>query len=110
MNLNSSPEENFRYHGALPPDQIVELLDGAARLEAIDDIDGYLTEAKGCYPAEDFLRMELAELREFAKKMRGQNKGEFMDLIGRIEEARDEQNQAAEYGAEQLTLALKAIE
>lgn len=110
MNLNSSPEENYRYHGALPADQIEDLLDGAIRLEAFDAIDGYLTEAKGCYPAEDFLHMELTELREFAKKMRGDNKQDFLGLIERIEEARDEQNRTAEYGAEQIKLALKAIE
>lgn len=105
-----TPEENYRIKGVVPREQMVQLLDDAARLESIEDIEGDLSEAKGCYPDEDFLHMEIAELREWAKRLRGENKDDFLELIDRIEGSRDAQNQTAEHGAELITRALKAIE
>ncbi|UUZ75471.1 hypothetical protein LP414_27535 [Polaromonas sp. P1(28)-13] len=109
MNTNLSAEENFRIHGKLPADQIEELLDLALVADKVDDAKHYMQEVKSGFPEEDFLHAELAEMNEFVKAMRGQNKANFKDLIGRIEERRNEQNQAAEHGADQLKQALKAL-
>ena len=109
MNTNYTPEENYRIYGALPNEQMCDLLDGVAKLEKIEDTETYIEEAKGCFMSEDFMHEELNDLNGFAKTMRGERKDDFLGLIQRIEDQISAGRQESEHGIDQLKQALKAM-
>lgn len=110
MNTNLSAEENFRIHGAVPAEQLVELLDGVDLIDKVDTAQIHMREASASFAKEDFLQEEVAELRVWLKSKRGQNKADFESLIERIEQALADQRGEAEYGADELKQALKALD
>lgn len=109
MNLNLSPEENYRHHRALPPEQIATLLDSAIALEAMEDFASSLYEAKDCLPEPGFLKDEIEQLKEFSMRMQGNNLSDFLLLIDCIESDIADQYENAKHGAEQLAKVIRRL-
>lgn len=75
--------------------------------DGMGGIETHIKEGAGCMPGEDFLCEEVAELRDFAKKSKGERKQDLTTLIDRIEAKLTEQAQSGDYAADEFRKALK---
>lgn len=101
---NMTHEEFYRVNGTLTPERIDSLLDEKGTLEAFD-VREYVPcaqEAKGCFIGEDFMQEHLDDLKDIAKRLRGDNRNSLLMLIDRMESTIQEACQSAEYGASEL--------
>lgn len=108
--LTLTPSEHFRMHGTLPDRAIEDLLVEAAKTDVLDDIGGYIDEAKGCYLGEDFADKRIGELKNFAKRLRGDNKSALLTIIEELEGEVKEAKESGNYGYDELKKALALIE
>ena len=106
---NLSPSETYRMYGALTRDQIEELIACGEGMEKIDGATGYIDEAKGSFPDEDFLAKPIKAMQELAKSVRGANREALEKIIAQLSEIQTTTYQQAEYGLEQLESAATAI-
>ena len=107
---NLSAKEHFRLNGQVPEDMLETLLDRAGALESLGGLDAHLSEAKGCYPAEDFIEPIRWQLQELHKTLRGANR----EKLGGILESLDDLAQCifnqTDYGRDELRKALNIIQ
>lgn len=102
-------DEQMRMFGTVQGSALDRLVEESVLIEGTYEALANVDEALGCFIEEDFLSLEILELKEWLKSKRGQNKAEFQDLIGRIEQAIKEALTSAEHGAAELKQAKKTI-
>lgn len=113
MNINHSnlsAREHLRINGQVPADMLESLLDKEEKINSIAGIEAHLSEAKSCFPAEDFLEPIRWELQELHKNLRGANR----EKLGGILESMDDLAQLvfneSDYGRDELKQALSIIQ
>jgi hypothetical protein len=86
---NLSPEEEFSLTGTLRPEQIEKVLDNPLVDEnVVESVLEHVEDIRGNFPKEDFLSREISRLDEMAKRLRGANREELMEIsymLDRIE-------------------------
>jgi len=107
---NLTPAEQYRINGTLSAETIESLLETSEALEKAQDITGQLSEALGCYPAEDFLASFIDDLHKLAKRLRGDNRDEAMRLIESAEDLQQCVFNEGDYGRSELREARKTLE
>ena len=108
---NMTPREEFRLNGTLCEASIEALIvehEDSPALE-LDSIECWVSEAKGCFPDEDFLTSVRSDIQTIANRLRGRNKLELMDLVEKLGQIESEISQQAEYGADELKKALDCL-
>ena len=105
-----SNQDIFRLTGTLPVARIEQLLDAEETAQSLDGIEAHISEAKGCFAAEDCLADLINDIQALAKGMRGENRKALLALAETAEERQRELAQEGEYGADELRQALKAID
>ena len=113
MKINHSsltPKEHFRLNGQVPADMLETLLDRADALESLGGLDAHLSEAKGCFPGEDFIEPVRWQLQDLHRSLRGANR----EKLGGILESLDDLAQCifnqTDYGRDELRKALNIIQ
>lgn len=101
--------EEFRLYGCLSKARTEELLDCELAMEVSYDAAGYIDEALGQWPEEDFLDDVIEGLKEQAKHRRGDKAVAMRASIALLEEIAQTVQQSAEHGQEQLGKALKLL-
>jgi ABC-type sugar transport system substrate-binding protein len=110
INANLSADERERIAYINGDTNTAGLLAAQAAIEELGGPLDYIKEARGFVPPEDWMQDEIDELRTLALSMRGDKRVALGDILRRIEDKRDEQARASEYGMEQLDKAAEAIE
>lgn len=108
--MNMTPKEHLHYGIPMPAKKLEQLVDSACYEEKASTASDYLTDAEGCFPGEDALELELANLRQLAGALRGKNKETLIYFIGEIEDWRVRMNQESEHGADLIRQALKELQ
>lgn len=107
---NLSAREHLRLNGTIPAEMLESLLDKEEKLQTISGIEAHLSEAKACFPAEDFLEPIRQALQELHKNLRGANR----EKLGGILESLDDLAQCvfneSDYGRDELRKALATIQ
>lgn len=108
---NMTHEEFYRVNGTLTPERIDSLLDEQSNLESFDvrEFTAYAQEARGCYIGEDFAQEHLDDLRDIAKRLRGDNRNSLLMLIDRLQDSVKEAVGNAEYGASELDKIISTV-
>lgn len=108
---NMTHEEFYRVNGTLTPERIDAILSERDTLEAFDvrEFAPCAQEARGCFIAEDFAQEHLYDLRDIAKRLRGDNRNSLLMLIERLESTIQEACQSAEYGASELDKIISTV-
>ena len=104
-----TPREELRMTGALRPETIERLIDAYEEYSAQDSVYVYCEEATAGFPAEDFLREAINEVKGFAKLLRGENRKEALEIAQTLEGIQTQVSQSAEYGREQLDKAITIL-
>lgn len=107
-----TPREEFRLNGTLSETTIEALIvehEDAPAVE-FDSVECWIKEAKGCFPAEDFLTSVRNDILTIANRLRGQNKLQLLDLVQKLGEIESEISQQAEYGSTELRKALNELQ
>lgn len=107
---NLTHAEQYRINGTLSAEAIESLLDTSEALEKAGGVTSQLSEALGCFPAEDFLASFIDDLHELAKRLRGDNRAEAMRLIESAEDLQQCVFNEGDYGRSELREALKTLE
>lgn len=89
---------------------VAELAGRLIDAEGVGDVKPHLDEAYSQFPEDDFLSSITEELGELADKMRGPNKATLKAIIERLGELELSTARATEYGREELTKAIDAID
>lgn len=108
---NLSHAEYFLLNGALSEErteQALTDLDEAISLD-VREYAPYAEEARSGFASEDFMQEEVSDLHYFAKRLRGNNKEEFLTYIENIETKLQELRGQVEYGNEQLSKIITTI-
>lgn len=108
---NMTPREEFRLNGTLCEASIEALIiehEDSPALE-LDSVECWVSEAKGCFPSEDFLTSVRNDILTIANRLRGRNKLELLDLVQKLGEIESEVTQQSEYGADELRKALDCL-
>lgn len=108
--MSLTPREHMKLHGALPADQLEDLIDWQERTADVSDVACHLTEAGGQYPAEDFLSGPIARLHALAKKIRGDNRSDLLAIIEALDDVAQTTFSAADYGRSELHKAKTSLE
>ena len=88
-----------------------QLADRVDADEAIESASVHVEEARGCFPAEDFLQDELSELRGIIRNMRKSDlRASLENLFQHMEDTQSREFQQAEYGADELKKVLALLE
>ena len=105
-----SAKEHFRLNGQVPVDMLETLLDRADALESLGGLDAHLSEAKGCFPGEDFIEPVRWQLQDLHRSLRGANR----EKLGGILESLDDLAQCifneSDYGRDEIRKALDIIQ
>jgi hypothetical protein len=107
--INMTPEEEYRLNGVVTGDRLINLLDAATVVESADGACSQCQEALGCFPDEGFMGAEIDELDAFAKTLRGDKRDRFLETVNSMKSKLQDQEQAAEYGADELRKAIKTM-
>lgn len=107
--VHYSAEEQYRHYGRIEGPICADLLGFEAQVEALDGIEAHLQEAKGQYPAEDFLTDIASRLTALAKNLRGENRDTLKEISDELSSLAQSTWQAAEYGRSELTAAQKLL-
>lgn len=113
MNINYSnlsAREHFNLNGTVPREMLESLLDKEDLLKNLDGLDAHISEAKGCFPAEDFLEPIKTSLIELQKRLRGSNRDELGAIIESLDDLAQLTFNESDYGRDELRKALTAIE
>ena len=105
-----TPAEQYRINGQLSPETIESMLDNAESIERCDGVSVQVTEALGCFPAEDFLASFIEDLHKLSKRLRGENREEALRLIESAEDLQQCVFNEGDYGRSELREALKTLE
>ena len=107
---NLSAREHLRLNGQVPADMLETLLDRADALESLGGLDAHLSEANGCYPAEDFIEPVRWQIQDLHTSLRGANR----EKLGGILESLDDLAQCifneSDYGRDEIRKALNIIQ
>src|SRR5205085_12052465 len=100
---NLDHEEYARLHGGLlSPERVDEVLEAFHALPDVEAIDTKIHEARGCFPAEDFLSEVISLAGTLKARSRGANK-DFADrLFAMLEDVAQCTFNAADYGRAEL--------
>lgn len=103
---NMTHEEFYRVNGTLTPERIDSMFEKCDEAEAWQDLTPCIQEAHSCFIEEDFLQKEILKLQAFAKRLRGDNKAELLQLIEDMEGEITQAIASAEYGVSELNKCL----
>jgi len=106
---NISPEEYYRMYDELDNERIEYLLQNQRDENAFSDVEIGIEEAQAQYMGEDFLKDEIDQLFDLAKRLKGYNRETLNSLISKIELEVDKEKAASEYRADELNKVLKLI-
>lgn len=113
MNINHSnlsAREHLNLNGRVPRDMLEALLDREDRLTALDGLEAHISEALGCFPAEDFLNPIKELLVSLHKNLRGANKDKLAGIIEDLDDLAQCTFYESDYGRDELRKAKTAIE
>jgi len=102
-------EEEFRLTGTLSAKKIEVLLDFEAMAQALAGVENRLLDAKAQFPSEDFLSGALLRLQALAKRVRGSNRTELLEIIESLVQIQSQQFQSSEHGISELDEAIGEI-
>lgn len=105
---NMTAREVLRQHGYLPESVAETVIDAAEFAEKADDISCEVLEGTGG-PGEDCLQSHIDYLRDFVKRLRGDNRADLLLEIERLEQTQLEFWQSTEYRTEKLNSALRML-
>ena len=101
--------EEFQMFGEITGSRAEEAMNAIVMGENVPSIKAHIDEACAMFPDEDFTAEIIIEMRGLAKRIRGENRAEMLQLIEKLEAKNEEVWQAAEYGVDELKKALKVI-
>jgi len=104
---NMTAAEHLRINGTLPIELAEQLVEYPERLEALEGIDAYMSEAMGQYPEEDFLSDPISRLHALAKRVRGDNRDEVLAIIEQLDDIAQTTFNSADYGRDELRKGIK---
>ncbi|MFK3740917.1 hypothetical protein [Massilia sp. TN1-12] len=107
--MSLTPREHLKLHGSLPERQLEQLIEWRERTEEVVSTTAYLQEARGQYPAEDFLACPIERLHQLAKKLRGENREALLGIIESLDDIAQTTFNAADYGRSELRKAEAAL-
>lgn len=107
--MSLTPREHLKLHGALPASQLEDLIDWRERTEDVADSTAYLDEARGQFPAEDFLSGPIERLHAIAKRLRGDNRSDLLAIIESLDDVAQCTFNAADYGRSELDKAKASL-
>lgn len=105
-----SAREHLRLNGHVPADMLETLLDRADALDSLGGIDAHVSEAKACFPAEDFIEPIRQELQELHKNLRGANREKLGGILESIDDLAQCVFNDCDYGQDELRKALAIIQ
>jgi hypothetical protein len=102
--LTWEEQERFAYFGNDPKAAILgELADRSSAEDLFSGIESHVDEAHAAYPAEDFAHEVIADLRGFAKRLRGQNRTDLLAIMCALVELQSQQFLSTDHGREELS-------
>lgn len=113
MNIESSNlthAEYFHLNGNLSVERTEKALHDLQQAQALDvrEYASYAEEARSGFVQEDFLMPEIGLLRDFSKRLRGDNKKELLAYIEAIENELQQLQSSQEYAQDQLENIIRA--
>jgi hypothetical protein len=102
-------EEEFRITGTLCPSKIVKILDQNALAQDVIDVDANIQEAMGSFPEEDFMKPVVDKLRSMIRNSNGNNREQLIQLAEIVDSVSQEVFNSADYGRQELRMALTSI-
>ena len=106
--MNLTAEEEYYTTGVLTNKrQIERLLDLDMKDTAAAIV--YIKEARGSFPAEDYLEEILHEFRAIVKLAKGETRARLERAVERLDEKTDALKQASEYGLAELRSAVAEL-
>lgn len=114
MNIESSNlshAEYFHLNGNLSVERTEQALNDLHEAQSFDvrEYAPYAQEARSGFVQEDFLLPEIGSLRDFSKRLRGDNKKELLEYIEAIENELQQLQSSQEYAQEQLENIIRAV-
>ena len=110
INSNMTAREAFNQYGALPETMLETLLDASELKEKACEILPNIEEARGCYPAEDFMQEEITQLSAIVRGMRKSGtKDQLLQCIENLEQLQSLKANEADYGRQELQKALDVL-
>lgn len=106
---NLTHAEQYRINGTLNAEAIEELLDTSEALTRAEGVSSQISEALGCYPAEDFLASFIEDLHRLSKRLRGDNREEALRLIESAEDLQQCVFNTGDYGRSELRSANQTL-
>lgn len=106
---NMSHAECFKLNGDLSLERIEQLIDNQLKEDTLPSVECKIEEAVGQFPNEDFLQDIINDIGDIAKRLRGDNKKEMMDIMDRLDEIQMSTLHSSEYGMQELEDALNII-
>ena len=106
---NLTHEECFRLNGSLSAARINEMLDTHSAYESATECKPCIQEARGSYPAEDFLSGVIEKLNDLRKHLRGDNREALGTIIESLDDLAQTTFYGSEYGRAELDKALEAM-
>lgn len=104
-----TPREQLKLHGRLSERQLEDLIDWHEDTSEVASVDACLQEARGQYPAEDFLSDAIERLHKLAKNLRGDNRQTLVGIIESLDDVAQCTFNAADYGRAEIRKAESAI-
>lgn len=101
---NLTHAEYYHLNGMLSEQRTEALLRDYEEAQA-SDVCEYANEAQeACagFPEEDFLAEHTSDLYHFAKRLRGDNKKELLEIVARLVQTESDVVSSAEYGYDKL--------
>jgi hypothetical protein len=112
LGSNYSAREVFNITGTLPAEVIEAMVDHAEDVEAMRATIPNIEEGRNCFPSEDFIDASgvIADLRQIAGRLRGDNKAAILAVIEKLEALQTEMSGQSEYGRSEIDSALNVLE
>jgi len=110
QDYNLTPREAYRINGQLSPECIESLLDYQESIAGCENVSAQVSEALGCFPAEDFLASFIEDLHALSRNLRGANREEALRLIESAEDLQQCVFNEGDYGRSELREARKTLE
>lgn len=97
-------------NGSLSEARCLELINLSEQVPIYEDAIVKVEEARGQFPAEDFTSSISDRLHNIAKRLRGDNKSDLLNVIEALDDLAQCTFYATEYGRSELHDALKILE
>ena len=103
---NMSAREEMLLTGQVSKERLEALIEKSEALEAMDGIEAHIEEARGQYPAEDFLEKHKDQLMQLRNKLRGSNRETMDAILESLDDLAQMTFYSSEYGRSELNEAM----